>query len=265
MPKLPTSSSTWRWRRSERASRRCRLIPEDLFLEFEVTQSTAAEGRFRRAIRRTIAPRIVLGFSPLAATDATALEAADPGGDPGDASRSRGPHRIEGRRTWGREPSASLASSPRTWPDSTRRSSGPWARASRAIPIVAAVAACASEIGARVIAPGVTSPEQLHELRNLGVELVQGPIVERTHPARRARDEPTDVGRQRGSSYRGPKPITTRITFLRRAPRPREVVPRETVDPSTHPRRPGDARPRSTGQPFAIAACPLLDVDCQAR
>jgi hypothetical protein len=39
------------------------------------------------------------------------------------------------------------------------------------------VAACATDIGARVIAPAVESREQLHELRNLGVELVQGPIV----------------------------------------------------------------------------------------
>jgi EAL domain-containing protein (putative c-di-GMP-specific phosphodiesterase class I) len=43
--------------------------------------------------------------------------------------------------------------------------------------VVAAVAACATDIEARVIAPGVESREQLHELRNLGVELVQGPIV----------------------------------------------------------------------------------------
>ena len=43
--------------------------------------------------------------------------------------------------------------------------------------IVAALVACASDVGARLIAPGVASEEQLHELRNLGVELVQGPIV----------------------------------------------------------------------------------------
>ena len=35
------------------------IIPEDLFLEFEVTQSTVAEGRFRRAIRGSVAPRVV--------------------------------------------------------------------------------------------------------------------------------------------------------------------------------------------------------------
>jgi hypothetical protein len=38
--------------------------------------------------------------------------------------------------------------------------------------IVAAMVACASDVGARLIAPGVASEEQLHELRNLGVELV---------------------------------------------------------------------------------------------
>ena len=43
--------------------------------------------------------------------------------------------------------------------------------------VVAAVAACASGVGARLIAPGVESFEQVLELRNLGVELVQGPIV----------------------------------------------------------------------------------------
>ena len=43
--------------------------------------------------------------------------------------------------------------------------------------IVAAVAACAADVGATLIAPGVTSEEQLHELRNLGIQLVQGPLI----------------------------------------------------------------------------------------
>jgi len=43
--------------------------------------------------------------------------------------------------------------------------------------IVAALVACASDQGTRLIAPGVESEEQLDELSNLGVDLVQGPIV----------------------------------------------------------------------------------------
>ena len=55
-------------------------IPDDLFLEFEVTPSTLTEGRFRRAIRRQIGSRMVLGLSPLAPVDASVLGAAGPNG-----------------------------------------------------------------------------------------------------------------------------------------------------------------------------------------
>ncbi len=165
-------------------------VPEDLFLEFEVTQSTVADGRFRRAIRRTIAPRIVLGFSPLAATDATALEGVDPGGI---LATLRG----RGVRIASRDAGPGVASLRHLsvfTPDLVRldetlvRTLG---RSFSSHSIVAAVAACASEIGARVIAPGVTSPKQLHELRNLGIELVQGPIVSEPIPLAELRDEPT--------------------------------------------------------------------------
>ena len=84
------------------------VIPDDLFIGFEVTQSTATEGRFRRAIRKSIAPRIVLAFSPLASSDAPELDAAEPGGDFGDAPGTRGPHRFDERGSRAREPSASL-------------------------------------------------------------------------------------------------------------------------------------------------------------
>jgi DNA-binding NarL/FixJ family response regulator len=152
------------------------MIPEDLFLEFEVTQSTATEGRFRRAIRRPIAPRIVLGFSPLSSTDAPALGAADPGGILATlrgrgvriASRGAGPGVASLRHL-------SLLSPELARLDETLvRTLG---QSFSSHSIVAAVAACASDVGARLIAPGVTSLEQLDELRNLGVELVQGPLV----------------------------------------------------------------------------------------
>ena len=165
------------------------MIPDDLFLEFEVTQSTAAHGRFRRAIRRPIAPRIVLGFSPLAATDAAALE-VDSGGI---LATLRG----RGVRIASRDAGPGVASLRQLsvfTPDLVRldetlvRTLG---QSFSSHSIVAAVAACASDIGARVIAPGVSSPEQLHELRNLGIELVQGPIVSEPAPLSELRDEPT--------------------------------------------------------------------------
>ena len=152
------------------------VIPEDLFLEFEVTQSTAAEGRFRRAIRGSVAPRVVLGFSPLAPAAAPELEAADPGGLLATL-RSRG-IRIAARDAGpGFE---SLRHLSNLSPDLARldptliRSLG---QTFSSHSVVAAVVACAGDVGARLIAPGVESEEQLHELRNLGVELVQGPIV----------------------------------------------------------------------------------------
>lgn len=152
------------------------FIPEDIFVEFEVTQSTATEGRFRRAIRRPVAPRIVLGFSPLVVTDAAALESADPGGILATlrgrgvriASRDAGPGVASLRHL-------SLLSPELARLDETLVRTLGQSFSSHAI--VAAVAACASDVGAKVIAAGVTSPEQLHELRNLGIELVQGPIV----------------------------------------------------------------------------------------
>ncbi|MBA3363960.1 MAG: EAL domain-containing protein, partial [Actinobacteria bacterium] len=142
------------------------MTPENLFLEFEVTQPTATDARFRRAIRRPIAPRIVLGFSPLATTDAAALEAADPGGILATlrgrgvrmASRDAGPGVASLRHLSALSPELVRldATLVRTLGQSFSSHS-----------IVAAVAACASDVGARVIAPGVTSPEQLQELRNL--------------------------------------------------------------------------------------------------
>jgi DNA-binding NarL/FixJ family response regulator len=152
------------------------VIPEDLFLEFEVTQSTAAEGRFRRAIRASVAPRVVLGFSPLAPAAAAELEAADPGGTLATlrtrgiriAARDAGPGFESLRHLSNLSPDLA-----RLDPTLVRTLGQTFSSHS----IVAAVVACAGDVGARLIAPGVGSEEQLHELRNLGVELVQGPIV----------------------------------------------------------------------------------------
>ena len=151
------------------------MIPEDLFLEFEVTPSTATEGRFRRAIRRPVASRIALGFTPLAPTDAAAL-GTDPNGILAGL-RGRGV-RIAARDVG--PGFAGLRHLSHLSPELARLD-GTLVRALgqsfSSHSIVAAMVACASDVGARLIAPGVGSEEQLQELRNLGVELVQGPIV----------------------------------------------------------------------------------------
>jgi EAL domain-containing protein (putative c-di-GMP-specific phosphodiesterase class I)/CheY-like chemotaxis protein len=165
-------------------------IPDDLFLEFEVTPSSLTEGRFRRAIRRPIGDRVVLGLSPLAPVDASVLGAAGPSGILATlrgrgiriAARDVGPG-FAGLRH------LSLLSPEMARLDGTLvRSLG---RSFSSHSIVAALVACASDVGARLIAPGVVSEEQLHELRNLGVELVQGPIVGEPVPL-------SELSRERG-------------------------------------------------------------------
>jgi DNA-binding NarL/FixJ family response regulator len=164
------------------------LIPDDLFLEFEVTPSTLTEARFRRVIRRPIGSRIVLGLSPLAPVDASVLGAAGPSGilaslrgrDVRIAAREVGPG-FAGLRH------LSLLSPELARLDETLvRSLGP---SFSTHSIVAALVACASDVGARLIAPGVVSEEQLQELRNLGVDLVQGPIVGEPIPLSELREE----------------------------------------------------------------------------
>ena len=151
------------------------MIPEDLFLEFEVTPSTAIEGRFRRAIRRPVASRIALGFSPLAPADTAAL-GTDPNGILAGL-RGRGV-RIAARDVG--PGFAGLRHLSHLSPDLARLD-GTLVRALgesfSTHSIVAAMVACASDVGARLIAPGVGSEEQLQELRHLGVEMVQGPLV----------------------------------------------------------------------------------------
>jgi DNA-binding NarL/FixJ family response regulator len=176
------------------------LIPEDLFLEFEVTPSTASEGRFRRAIRRPVASRIVLGFSPLVRSeDELSVELSGILSGLRErgvriASRDVGPGFVGIRHL------ASLSPELARLDQTLVRSLG---RSFSSHSIVAALAACASEQGTRLIAPGVESREQLDELANLGVDLVQGPIVGEPIPL----SELGDVGEPWGSSWvkqRGP-------------------------------------------------------------
>jgi DNA-binding NarL/FixJ family response regulator len=165
-------------------------IPDDLFLEFEVTPTTLTEARFRRAIRRPIGSRIVLGLSPLAPVDASVLGAAGPSGILATlrgrgvrvAAREVGPG-FAGLRH------LSLLSPELARLDETLvRSLG---QSFSTHSIVAALVACASDVGARLLAPGVVSEEQLHELRNLGVDLVQGPIIGEPIPL-------SELGHERG-------------------------------------------------------------------
>jgi EAL domain-containing protein (putative c-di-GMP-specific phosphodiesterase class I)/CheY-like chemotaxis protein len=151
-------------------------IPDDLFLEFEVTPSTLTEGRFRRAIRRQIGSRIVLGLSPLAPMDAAVLGAAGPTGILATL-RGRGVRlaaRDVGPGFSGLRHLTLLSPELARLDETLVRSLG---QSFSTHSIVAALVACASDVRARLIAPGVESEEQLQELRNLGVELVQGPIV----------------------------------------------------------------------------------------
>lgn len=164
------------------------LIPEDLFLEFEVTPSTAIEGRFRRAIRRPVASRIALGFSPLAPADSAAV-GADPGGILA-ALRGRGVRiaaRDVGPGFAGLRHLSLLAPDLARLDETLVRALG---QSFSSHSIVAAMVACASDVGARLIAPGVASEQQLQELRNLGVELVQGPLIGDPIPLSELADQP---------------------------------------------------------------------------
>jgi DNA-binding NarL/FixJ family response regulator/EAL domain-containing protein (putative c-di-GMP-specific phosphodiesterase class I) len=158
------------------ATRALREIPTELFLEFEVSPATARTARFRRAISRSIASRIVLGFSPLVlADDLTPAEA-----NLGEALvtlRERGV-RVSARDIGPGLPSLRqlLSIAPefaRLDHTLTRSVSDRFSNHA----IVASATACAAEVGARVIAADVASNDQLEELRALGVEMIQGPIV----------------------------------------------------------------------------------------
>jgi EAL domain-containing protein (putative c-di-GMP-specific phosphodiesterase class I)/DNA-binding NarL/FixJ family response regulator len=158
------------------ATRALREIPADLFIEFEVSPATARSARFRRAVGRSIAKQIVLGFSSLVVGDD--LAPAEP-----DLGETLATLRERGVRVSARDVGAGLKSlrqllslSPefaRLDATLTRSVSDSFSNHA----IVASATACAAEVEARVIAAEVGSEDQLEELRALGVELIQGPIV----------------------------------------------------------------------------------------
>jgi hypothetical protein len=138
-----------------------------------VTPSTASAGRFRRAIRRPVASRIVLGFSPLVPAD-DELAATTPRGILSSlrergvriAARDVGPGFAGLRHLSFLSPE--LAQLDRT--------------------LVRPLGQSFSSHSIVLIAPSVASKEQLHELGNLGVDLVQGPIVGEPQPLSELRD-----------------------------------------------------------------------------
>jgi len=158
------------------ATRALREIPPELFLEFEVSPTTVRTARFRRAISRSIADRIVLGFSPLVlADDLTPAEANL--GETLVTLRERGV-RVSARDIGPGLPSLRqlLSIAPEfARLDHTLTRSVSESFSNHAI--VASATACAAEVGAKVIAAGVASDDQLEELRALGVAMIQGPIV----------------------------------------------------------------------------------------
>jgi DNA-binding NarL/FixJ family response regulator len=153
-----------------------REIPTELFLEFEVSPATARTARFRRAITRSMAQRIVLGFSPLVVSDDGTSADANLG-ETLVTLRERGV-RVSARDIGPGLPSLRqlLLISPefaRLDRTLTRSVSGSFSNHA----IVASAAACAAEVGAQMIASDVASEDQLEELRALGVGMIQGPIV----------------------------------------------------------------------------------------
>jgi EAL domain-containing protein (putative c-di-GMP-specific phosphodiesterase class I) len=153
-----------------------RHLPEDAFLEFEVSPFTASSARFRRTIQGTAAARIALGFSPLVAGGGVAINDVN-FGETLEALRNRGV-RVSARDT-GSGLSA-LGHLTSLAPDFVRLDQTLTRSVEHSFSnhsIVAAVAACAGQIGARVIAAGVTTREQLDELHRLGVHMVQGTLV----------------------------------------------------------------------------------------
>ena len=151
-------------------------LPEDVFLELELSPFTASEGSFRRSIHKTFASRIVLGFSPLVGGGGVTI------GDVNFVDTLAG-LRGRGVRVAATDAGTGLSAlghlislGPelvRLDTTLTRTVDSSFANHS----VVAAVVACAARLGARVIAPGVESEEQLAEMRSLGVDLVQGPHV----------------------------------------------------------------------------------------
>ena len=156
-------------------------LPEEIFLECELCPSTAAEARFRRSVQKTVAERFVLGFSPAIGNGEVAI------------SDARFTEALESLRTKGVRVSATHAGTgleglghlPTLRPDFVRLDATLSPRVDRSFPnhsVVAAAVSCAVQVGARVIADGITSEAQREEMARLGVHLVQGPLVGGSFP-----------------------------------------------------------------------------------
>jgi DNA-binding NarL/FixJ family response regulator len=142
-------------------------IPEDVFIELEVTPVTASSMRFQRAIRDDWASRFVLTISELSAPRARLSASLD-------ALRERGVRLCladVGAGMLGLDHAAAL------WPEFVRldRAISDGVHVDHARHAIAAVVAgWASKAGSSVIAEGVTSYGQLAELGKVGVQLAQG-------------------------------------------------------------------------------------------
>lgn len=151
-------------------------IPPEFFVEFAVTTATAGHPRFRRMIT-SLGRRVVLGFSALDVTthdSARALERAVAGlrsRGIGISARDVGPG-VEGLRQLAR------LRPEHAWLDPvlTRPLGGSFAAHS----VTATVVACAHQVGAEVIADGVTDDAQLDDLLGIGVRMASGPFVRPT-------------------------------------------------------------------------------------
>lgn len=153
-----------------------RGLPDDVFMEIEVSPFTASEPRFRRSIQGSSTSRTVLAFSPLVASGDVPIDDIDfP--EVLASLRARGVRvaAIEAGSGMGGLHHLSTLAPDFVRLDTTLTRSIDGSFTSHAV--VAAVVACANQVGARVIAAGVETEEQLAEIRSLGVQLVQGPLL----------------------------------------------------------------------------------------
>ena len=182
-----------------------RKVPDGIFLEIEVSPFTASEARFRRSIQSAASSRIVLAFSPLVGSGGVKINDVDFVATL-EALRTRGVRVAAtdaGTGLSGLHHLRSLAPDyVRLDATLTRAVDGSFSKHS----VVAAVVACARQVGARVVADGVDSDEQLDEIRSLGVHLVQGPLVGEATPISEISDHFV-AWSQRPSSSPEPEPI----------------------------------------------------------
>jgi EAL domain-containing protein (putative c-di-GMP-specific phosphodiesterase class I)/CheY-like chemotaxis protein len=176
-----------------------RDVPDDIFLEIEVSPFTASEPRFRRSIQGSSTSRTVLAFSPLVASGETRI-------DDVDFAAVLASLRARGVRVAATDAGTGLqgldhlsALAPEfVRLDTTLTRSVDGSFTSHAV--VAAVVACATQVGGRVIAAGIETEEQLEEIRSLGVQLAQGPLLGEPMPPSELRDRFPTAGRSASSS-----------------------------------------------------------------